>query len=144
MRGESKQARLTHPTWLESPVVPKDAPLAKDGRCAAISRPHIAPAAPIREGSARDMSRTGVKGLSKRPSNRPPIPVSPSSPVAPMPLIIRSYLFSGRGTSRQRTRAFLMAHLASGFSTSYLPPARQTQTPCSCRSRLWPSLGWVG
>lgn len=102
----------------------------------AISRPHIALAAPTPKGSARGMSRTGGKAPPKRLSNRLPTPVSPPSLAVPMPLTIRSSLSSGRGISLQRMRAFRMALPAAGFSTSYLPRARQTQTFCSCRSRL--------
>ena len=102
----------------------------------AISKPPTAPAVPKPEGSARGMSKTGDQGLPTRPSNRLPIHVLPSSPVPPVPLIIRSYLSSGRGTFPPPTGARPMAHPAAGFSKSYLPPVCRTRTPCSCHSRL--------
>ena len=108
----------------------------KMGYISAISRPRTALAVPTPEGSARDMSKIGDTGLLRRPSNRLWIPVSSFNLMVSMPLTIRSYLSSGRGTFPRPTKACLMVHPAAGFSKSYLPLALRTQTPCSCRLRL--------
>ena len=130
-----RKIRVSNPTPTFF-TVPKSHPAEKRVPCpSAISKPPTAPVVPKPEGSARGMSKTGDEELPRRPSNRLPIHLLPSSPVPLVPLIIRSYPSSGRGTFPRPTRARLMAHPAAGFSKSYTPSACRTQTPCSCRLR---------